>query len=733
MAPRPSSTGPNAPTFPLIGWLQRRPRWQWRLLLGVVAICALWRLLRRRRRSAARPLVVRHRHRGADLAARWSSPRCCWRSLPSWSLPPCSGARLAASRRLPTSSPEDVAALTRRYRDRMGPAHRWLADRPRRLPDVSASGPPPSASGSRGCCSATVPTRHTGAGGRRRPRLLPVRPAVPRPGRAAGSANCCSSGSLATAFAYAVSGALRLPIDGHRSSPPALAHLGLLGAVLAGAQALDYVLVRRPAFAVDDRRRRSRAPATPRSTSLIPATWILAVVCIGHRGHVSCSPPARGAGEPPGRPVGVGAALSRRAARRRAGAVERFVVAPAEAPTQLPYLGHHLDATRAAYGLEAVEVRQPARPTACRRCRGIGASTETTSPARARCSSRTSLADALQVLQGTTATRITDVDLDRYDIDGTRPAGAGRRPRTPAAPTCPRTVGCSPTSCTPTATASSPCPPTQVRTTTAARTSTRLPTSSPPSRPQLYFGEDLRGWYAIVGTKRTEQDGARFAADTGIAISSCWRRAVLAVPVPASCSPLLSAELTDDSQLLYRRDVIERLRALAPFLSFDGDPYPVVTADRGGVGRATATPPRHVPVLPVRLARRASAPLGARPVNYVHASIRATVDAYDGTRPPVPHRRSGGADDPHPRGLGRHLPRARRADRRHARPSVAPAPALPDRPADGPDRAARPVPRRRRRDAVQRDRAVVGVDGRQRRRRRGPHRYGPAGLAVHAR
>ena len=43
--------------------------------------------------------------------------------------------------------------------------------------------------------------------------------------------------------------------------------------------------------------------------------------------------------------------------------------------------------------------------------------------------------------------------------------------------------------------------------------------------------------------------------------------------------PLLSTELTANSQLLYRRDVGERLSALAPWATFGADPYPVITAD----------------------------------------------------------------------------------------------------------------------------------------------------------
>ncbi|MBA3287585.1 MAG: UPF0182 family protein, partial [Acidimicrobiia bacterium] len=158
-----------------------------------------------------------------------------------------------------------------------------------------------------------------------------------------------------------------------------------------------------------------------------------------------------------------------------------------------------------------------------------------------------------------------------------------------------------------------------------------------PEHPELYFGESLRDWYAIVDTERTEQDGARFEADTGIALSSFYRKLVLGLTT-GELQPLLSGDLTDESQLLYRRDVIERLRGVAPFLTFDGDPYPVITAESvvwvvSGYTTSTSYPYSQFSAL------------GGRRVNYAHASIWATVDAYDGSVH-LYRTEVGGADDP---------------------------------------------------------------------------------------
>ncbi len=45
-------------------------------------------------------------------------------------------------------------------------------------------------------------------------------------------------------------------------------------------------------------------------------------------------------------------------------------------------------------------------------------------------------------------------------------------------------------------------------------------------------------------------------------------------------NPLISDQLTGSSRILYIRDIRERVEALAPFLHFDADPYPVIIDGR---------------------------------------------------------------------------------------------------------------------------------------------------------
>ena len=62
-------------------------------------------------------------------------------------------------------------------------------------------------------------------------------------------------------------------------------------------------------------------------------------------------------------------------------------------------------------------------------------------------------------------------------------------------------------------------------------------------------------------------------------MSSFLRKSALALRF-GDWNLFVSGQLTDDSRVLYKRDVRERVRTAAPFLQFDADPYPVVVDKR---------------------------------------------------------------------------------------------------------------------------------------------------------
>ena len=219
------------------------------------------------------------------------------------------------------------------------------------------------------------------------------------------------------------------------------------------------------------------------------------------------------------------------------GVVDRFVVAPAEAARQLPYLDHNLE-RRAAFLLDSV--------VDTGRQLDDGIDTLDAHPRRLAhpAGDVARLAGPLQVLQGRTATRITDVDLDRYEVDGelrpvmvaARSSSRGDLPES----------GWVQEHLVYTHGDGVVAVPADVPTPTADPTSMRSPTTLVPDRTELYFGEGVR---RLV---RDRRDEARRAGRGGVRRRHRHRHLV---GVPAGVltlatgeiEPLFSAELTSDS------------------------------------------------------------------------------------------------------------------------------------------------------------------------------------------
>jgi uncharacterized membrane protein (UPF0182 family) len=147
------------------------------------------------------------------------------------------------------------------------------------------------------------------------------------------------------------------------------------------------------------------------------------------------------------------------------------------------------------------------------------------------------------------------------------------------------------------------------------------------TRPELYYGE-LSSDYVIVNTQQREFDyplGDTNAVTVyngagGVPISSLLRRLVLSARF-GSLDMLITPLITQESRVLYHREVRERARKALPFLSWDGDPYIVITDDgrlKWILDAYTTTG-----LYPY------SQPMGRR-VNYMRNSVKVVVDAYDG-------------------------------------------------------------------------------------------------------
>src|SRR5581483_1586037 len=110
----------------------------------------------------------------------------------------------------------------------------------------------------------------------------------------------------------------------------------------------------------------------------------------------------------------------------------------------------------------------------------------------------------------------------------------------------------------------------------------------PVRRPEVYYGDPERpSQYVVVRTATPEFDyplgddnvQTVYQGRSGVELNSPWRRLAYAWQFHDG-NLLLNNDLRPDSQLLYRRNIRERVLTIAPFLRLDSDPYIVVTEGR---------------------------------------------------------------------------------------------------------------------------------------------------------
>ena len=148
------------------------------------------------------------------------------------------------------------------------------------------------------------------------------------------------------------------------------------------------------------------------------------------------------------------------------------------------------------------------------------------------------------------------------------------------------------------------------------------------TRPEIYFGE-LSNDYVVVKTKvpefsyptATGDINTTYAGTGGVPIDSFLKKALFAAKFRTE-KILLSSDITSESRVIYNRNINERIRTIAPFLRFDGDPYMIVDGKGGLKWMIDAY--TYSDRLPY------SKPLRGG-VNYMRNSVKTVVDAYDGS------------------------------------------------------------------------------------------------------
>ena len=317
--------------------------------------------------------------------------------------------------------------------------------------------------------------------------------------------------------------------------------------------------------------------------------------------------------------------------------VSSFIVKPNELVREQPFIAHNIEWTRSAYALDRIVQRPfPAETTA-----------EAADPANNQATLQNirlwdwrALQDTLRQIQEIrTYYDFPDIDIDRYDIEGsvrqvmlaTRELNVDKLPESSRnwinekliythgyGVTMNPVNGFTPEGLPTLILSNMP-----VQTTVASITV---------KRPEVYFGE-LTKTDVYVKTRQKEFNYPQgqtssltsYEGNGGIRLGGFLRRLIIALDRGDLTKLPFSDDITPESRLLMRRTLRDRVAALAPFLTFDTDPYVVVTDE----GRLVWMMDAFTTSATYPYARHYT--LGRDSINYMRNSVKTVVDAYDGT------------------------------------------------------------------------------------------------------
>ncbi|MGA9276655.1 UPF0182 family protein [Ilumatobacter sp.] len=307
--------------------------------------------------------------------------------------------------------------------------------------------------------------------------------------------------------------------------------------------------------------------------------------------------------------------------------VQGLIVNPDQEAKESEYIERNVDATRLAYGLSEVESREVTFDTLS----ASDVESDIEALDNVRLLNPGAMLSRFIFDEGREAgLTIDDLDVDRYNLDSTAQPDseqvlvaaleldqAGLANTTWQSLRLINTHGCG-----------------LVVAPASSVQANRRPAYTVPDleRPELYFSPSIDG-YAISNSESVENPCAEpidYEGDLGVRMSSFTRRASFALAF-LEYNILASGAIEKDSQMLWVRNVNDRLEKLAPFLSYDADPYPVEVD--GGVAwvvdayTTTSRYPYSESVGDVQLSDES----GLAPSdNYVRNSVKAVVDAYTG-------------------------------------------------------------------------------------------------------
>src|SRR5450631_1139420 len=317
--------------------------------------------------------------------------------------------------------------------------------------------------------------------------------------------------------------------------------------------------------------------------------------------------------------------------------VSSFIVKPNELVREKPYIVYNTDLTRQAYGLNRVSQREfPAETTV-----------DAADPANNRATLQNirlwdwhALQDTLRQIQEIrTYYDFPDIDIDRYEIDGTtrevmlatRELNVDKLPESSHnwinekliythgyGITMNPVNGFTPEGL-----------PTLILSNMPVQSTVRSLTVT---RPEVYFGE-LTNTDVYVKTRQQEFNYPQgqtnsltsYEGNGGILLGGFFRRLLIASDRGDLTKLPFSDDINRESRLLMRRNVRDRVSAIAPFLTYESDPYIVVGDD----GRLSWIMDAFTTSDSYPYSRHYA--LGNAFINYMRNSVKVVIDAYDGT------------------------------------------------------------------------------------------------------
>ena len=174
-------------------------------------------------------------------------------------------------------------------------------------------------------------------------------------------------------------------------------------------------------------------------------------------------------------------------------------------------------------------------------------------------------------------------------------------------------------------------------------------------QPRIYFGENVPD-YSIIGGPKTDtpvefdypddasangQKNYTYTGKGGVPMGGLFKKLLFAIQYQEQ-RIVLSSLINSESKILYNRSPRDRVAKVAPWLTLDGDPYPAIVDGKikwiiDGYTTSSGYPYSQTTGLGAATADALTANSGAvtaqrnQNINYIRNSVKATVDAYDGT------------------------------------------------------------------------------------------------------